>query len=85
MNNAFIIGTGRCGTTYLAQILNAHSKICVPPEMQCVFEYDTNGSRFYESIALDAIVDADAAADLLERSCPHDLARFLTIVTTAKV
>ncbi|WLH72325.1 sulfotransferase [Pseudomonas fluorescens] len=76
MNNAFIIGTGRCGTTYLAQILNAHSKICVPPEMQCVFEYDTNGSRFYESIALDAIVDADAAADLLERSCPHDLARF---------
>ncbi|WP_332846874.1 sulfotransferase [Pseudomonas lactucae] len=76
MNNAFIIGTGRCGTTYLAQILNAHSKVCVPPEMQCVFEYDTNGSRFYETIALGAIADAKAAADLLERSCPHDLARF---------
>ncbi|MGY2684566.1 sulfotransferase [Pseudomonas tolaasii] len=76
MNNAFIIGTGRCGTTYLAQILNAHSKVCVPPEMQCVFEYDTNGSRFYENIALGAIADAEAAADLLERSCPHDLARF---------
>lgn len=76
MNNAFIIGTGRCGTTYLAQILNAHSKICVPPEMQCIFEYDTNGSRFYENIALDTIRNAQAAADLLERCCPHDLARF---------
>lgn len=76
MNNAFIIGTGRCGTTYLAQILNAHSKICVPPEMQCIFEYDTNGSRFYENIALDTIRDAQVAADLLERCCPHDLARF---------
>lgn len=76
MNNAFIIGTGRCGTTYLAQILNAHSKICVPPEMQCIFEYDTNGSRFYENIALNTIRDAQVAADLLERCCPHDLARF---------
>ena len=76
MNNAFIIGTGRCGTTYLAQILNAHSQVCVPPEMQCIFEYDTNGSRFYENIALGAIGNAAAAADLLERCCPHDLARF---------
>ncbi|NWF06880.1 sulfotransferase [Pseudomonas salomonii] len=76
MNNAFIIGTGRCGTTYLAQVLNAHSQVCVPPEMQCIFEYDTNGSRFYENIALGAIGDAAVAADLLERCCPHDLARF---------
>lgn len=76
MNNAFIIGTGRCGTTYLAQILNTHSKVCVPPEMQCVFEYDTNGSRFYENVALGTIADATAAADLIERCCPHDLERF---------
>jgi len=45
---AFIIGTGRCGTTMLAQILNAHSKICVPIELQLFFEHSNNGKRLYE-------------------------------------
>jgi hypothetical protein len=45
---AFIIGTGRCGTTMLAQMLNSHSTICVPHELQILFEYSNNGPRLYE-------------------------------------
>jgi hypothetical protein len=44
----FIIGTGRCGTTMLAQMLNSHSKVCVPFELQILFEYSNNGARLYE-------------------------------------
>ena len=32
----FIVGTGRCGTTILASVLNAHSRICVPHELQII-------------------------------------------------
>ncbi|MGZ8173669.1 MULTISPECIES: sulfotransferase [Methylobacter] len=45
---AFIIGTGRCGTSMLAQMLNSHSMICVPFELQILFECSNNGERFYE-------------------------------------
>jgi len=44
----FIIGTGRCGTTLLAQMLNAHNQICIPPEIQILFEYSNNGKRLLE-------------------------------------
>lgn len=44
----FIIGTGRCGTTILAQMLNSHSKVCVPFELQILFENSNNGARLYE-------------------------------------
>ena len=44
----FIIGTGRCGTNMLAQMLNSHSLICVPFELQILFEYSNNGDRLYE-------------------------------------
>ena len=47
----FIIGTGRCGTTMLAKILNAHSRICVPHELQLIFGYSGNGPRLYECFA----------------------------------
>ena len=32
----FIVGTGRCGTTILASVLNAHSRICIPHELQII-------------------------------------------------
>lgn len=38
----FIIGTGCCGTTMLAQILNAHSDICVSHELHLVFSCSGN-------------------------------------------
>lgn len=44
----FIIGTGRCGTTMLAQMLNSHSQVCVPFELQLLFENSNNGARLYE-------------------------------------
>ncbi|CAH1385738.1 Sulfotransferase family protein [Candidatus Nitrotoga sp. M5] len=43
-----IVGSGRCGTTMLAKMLNSHSMICVPPELQILFEYSDNGPRLYE-------------------------------------
>ena len=49
LNVAFIIGTGRCGTSMLGQMLNAHSEICVPPELQLIFERDGNGNRLFEA------------------------------------
>lgn len=69
----FIIGTGRCGTSMLAQMLNSHSKICVPPELQILFEYSNNGPRLHEifkekkneSFGLEDFVD------LLKARCPH--------------
>ncbi|GAI08625.1 unnamed protein product, partial [marine sediment metagenome] len=35
----FIIGVGRSGTTLLQSILNAHPKICFPPETHFVKNY----------------------------------------------
>ena len=32
----------------LAQMLNSHSMICVPHELQILFEYSNNGLRLYE-------------------------------------
>lgn len=32
----FIVGTGRCGTTILSSVLNAHSRICVPHELHFI-------------------------------------------------
>ncbi len=47
-NISFIVGTGRSGTTILAKTLNANSKICIPPELQILFEYSNNGKRLYD-------------------------------------
>ena len=44
----FVIGTGRSGTTLMAQVLNAHSEVCVPFELQIIFETDNNGARLAE-------------------------------------
>ncbi len=72
---AFIIGTGRCGTTMLAQMLNSHSAICVPPEIQILFEYSNNGARFYEVFKEkknEYFGTGDFVA-LMEARTPHNL------------
>jgi hypothetical protein len=69
----FIIGTGRCGTTMLAQMLNSHSQVCVPPELQILFEYSNNGARLHE-IFLENKNKSYCSNDFVElirKRCPH--------------
>lgn len=70
---AFIIGTGRCGTTMLAQMLNSHSDICVPHELQILFEYSGNGSRLYEIFQNKGNLEYEANEfiGLIRDICPH--------------
>jgi hypothetical protein len=69
---AFIVGTGRCGTTILAQILNVHSMICVPPELQFLCEYSQNGERLHEVFASGKNENFNAAdyISLIGERCP---------------
>ena len=69
----FIIGTGRCGTTMLAQMLNSHSKVCVPHELQILFEYSNNGFRLYEVFKdnKNEHFGPRDFVDLIEARCPH--------------
>lgn len=70
---SFIIGTGRCGTTMLAQMLNSHSKVCVPHELQILFENSNNGPRLYE-IFKDKKNESFGSEDFIElikNICPH--------------
>ena len=78
VNVAFIVGTGRCGTSLLGQVLNSHSEICVPPELQLIFEYDGNGNRLFEEFSLCGTkgIDAGALSSIIERCCPHKLELF---------
>lgn len=77
-NLAFIIGTGRCGTSILAKILNAHSKICVPHELQILFEYNGNGPRFYEWFSSNEHLswNADDFIKKIQGICTHDFQKF---------
>jgi len=72
---AFIIGTGRSGTTLLAQMLNSHSRICVPDELQILFEVSGNGRRLYEVFSAGNNEDYLAAdyIELVKNACPHKL------------
>lgn len=74
---AFLVGTGRCGTTILAQVLNAHSKICVPPELQLIVSIG-NGDRFYEKYISSELqrYGAKEFIRLVESCCPYYLERF---------
>src|SRR5690349_3896982 len=78
MNNAFIIGTGRCGTTWLGQMLNSHMELCVPPEIQLLFEYSGNGNRLFEEFFLadQQGLSGEQLASIIERGCPHNLDKF---------
>jgi hypothetical protein len=73
--NGFIIGTGRSGTTMLASILNAHSQLCVPPEIQILFQYAGNGMRLHEVFEAGMHFGADANffIQLVHQRCPHNL------------
>ena len=70
---AFIVGTGRCGTSMLAQMLNSHSMICVPDEIQILFEYSNNGAGSFEIFneKKNEYFEADDYVALIEAKCPH--------------
>lgn len=78
IKQAFIIGTGRCGTTWLGQMLNSNPALCVPPEIQLLFEYSGNGNRLYEEYLLagEQGLDSDQLVSIIERGCPHNLDQF---------
>jgi hypothetical protein len=73
-NFAFIVGTGRCGTTMLAQMLNSHSLICVPHELQILLEYSNNGARLYEIFKekKNEYFGANDFVELVEARCPKN-------------
>jgi hypothetical protein len=54
-------------------MLNAHSRVCVPHELQILFEYSGNGSRLYEvfSSGLNKKFSAQDFISLFELRCPH--------------
>ena len=76
--HAFIVGTGRCGTTILASVLNAHSRICIPPELQVIFSYSGNGDRYYEKF-MSGEMGRFRARQFIKLSklvCPYDISKF---------
>lgn len=75
---AFIIGTGRCGTSWLGQMLNSHTDVCVPPETQVLFEYSGNGNRLFEEFSMlgGAAMDRERLSGIIEKACPHNLDAF---------
>lgn len=75
---AFIIGTGRCGSTWLSQMLNSNPELCVPPEIQLLFEYSGNGNRLYEEFLLAGQqgLTGDQLSAVIERGCPYNLDQF---------
>lgn len=77
-NISFIVGTGRSGTTILAKILNANSKICIPPELQILFEYSNNGKRLYDTFKVGNTKDWQAEDFIknIEKISPNDFKKF---------
>ncbi|MDD3596411.1 sulfotransferase [Sulfuricurvum sp.] len=77
-NIHFIVGTGRCGTTILARILNNHSEVVVPHELQILFEISNNGKRLYEFFDEGTAQQWDAEEFIkhISRMCPHDFQKY---------
>ena len=70
----FIIGTGRCGTTMMAKVMNAHSQVCVPHELQIIFENSNNGARLAEVFSAwkNLGFRAEDYIRLIEERCPYN-------------
>ncbi len=62
----------------LAQMLNSHSMICVPDEIQILFEYSTNGARLHE-IFMEKKNERFGPEDfvaLIEARCPNEFHKY---------
>ncbi len=82
-NIYFIVGSGRSGTTMLAQILNSHSKVCVPHELQILFEYSHNGKKLYDFFESGEAQHWKANDFIrhIELMCPHNFKKFYNYET----
>lgn len=78
MKFGFIIGTGRCGTTLLAKMLNSNPEICVPPELQILVEESGNGHRLNEIFESgdNAQFGAEDFIHLIRARCPYRLQEY---------
>ena len=76
----FIVGTGRCGTTILASVLNAHSKICVPPELSFLVGCYGENLLFEKFITGEAQhFTANDFIELIRQSSPYHLEDFIDL------
>jgi Sulfotransferase family len=77
----FIVGTGRCGTTILAQVLNSHSKICVPHELQIIVSIG-NGDRLYDKFVKGEMGNytAEDFIRLIDACCPYYFERYFDYI-----
>jgi hypothetical protein len=81
MRFGFIIGTGRCGTTLLAKMLNAHSEMCIPHELQILMEERGNGKRLMEVFQSGehASFVAKDYIRLIEELCPYRIREYFDL------
>lgn len=77
----FIVGTGRCGTTILASVLNAHSRISIPHELQIIIN-----RGLYEKYASGEAINyrADDFIDLIRDRCPYHFVKYFDYVSHFK-
>jgi len=76
----FIVGTGRCGTTILASLLNAHSKICVPPELSFLVNCYGKDMLFEKAVSGEmATYTAEDFVRLIGDFCPFELGGFIDL------
>jgi hypothetical protein len=75
MTPGFIVGTGRCGTSMLAEFLNAHSQICVPPELQIICGGNVKKIRLHKIFAsnVNETYNAQDFIKTIENVTPHKL------------
>jgi hypothetical protein len=78
MQIGFIVGSGRCGSTILASVLNAHSKICVPHELQILVNrglYD----KYYSGEAQK--FTADDFIRFIRKRCPYHFEKYFDYIS----
>ena len=68
----FIVGTGRCGSTITAKLLNAHSAVVVPHELQILVSIG-NGDRLHDKFVSGeaAGYGAEEFIALIAGACPY--------------
>lgn len=77
----FIVGTGRCGTTILASVLNAHSKICIPHELHFIVH-----RGLYEKYLTGEAqrFGADDFINFIRERCPYNFDQYFDYVSHFK-
>jgi post-segregation antitoxin (ccd killing protein) len=76
----FIVGTGRCGTSIAASLMNAHSKICVPPELSFITRCYGTDLLFEKCLSGEmSRFTSEDFIGLIESMCPFRLEGFINL------